>query len=254
MNNRHVDRRVALITGASYGVGAATALALSRDGFDIAVTATAIGNLDGTQAKVKAQQTNIAPLELDLCSQDSIDAAIADTMSRFGRLDVLVNNAGAHGRKPALDITRKDWDAMFEPNLTGTFFLTQQFARQLIADGRPGSIVNITSTHAFRGAANRILYGVSKGAVHQLTRMLATEWGPHGIRVNAIAPGRMMTESPSRQETASDPQYVENMIKRIPLHRMASAEEVADTVAYLASESASSITGQVLAIDGGLTV
>jgi NAD(P)-dependent dehydrogenase (short-subunit alcohol dehydrogenase family) len=254
MDNRHNERRAALITGASYGVGQATALALARCGFNIAASATNLGNLDRTRAKVEAIGVEIMPLELDLRSQDSIDAAIAEAVARFGRLDVLVNNASAHGRKPAVDITRQDWDAMFSPNLTGTFFLTQQFARHLIADGRPGNIVNITSTHAFRGAANRVMYGVSKAAIHQMTRMLAVEWGTHGITVNAIAPGRMLTDSPSRQETASDPHYIDKMLKRIPLHKMATAEEVADAVAYLASASASSITGQILVIDGGLTV
>ena len=254
MDNQHVARPAAFVTGASYGVGQATALALAGSGFDIAITATSIENLDDTRRKLEAIGVEIVPLKLDLRSPDSIDTAIANATSRLGRLEVLVNNAGAHGRKPAVDITREDWDAMFSPNLTGTFFLTQNFARHLITDGRPGSVINITSTHAFRGAANRVLYGVSKGAIHQMTRMLATEWGPHGIRVNAIAPGRMLTDSPSRQQTGLDPQYIENMIGRIPLRKMATAEEVAETVTYLVSAGASSMTGQILTIDGGLTV
>jgi NAD(P)-dependent dehydrogenase (short-subunit alcohol dehydrogenase family) len=143
---------------------------------------------------------------------------------------------------------------MFLPNVTGTFFLTQQVGRHLLAEKRPGSIVFITSTHAIRGAAMRLTYGVSKGALHQMTRMLAVEWAPHGIRVNAVAPGRMLTDSPSRQETGTDPRYIEDMIRRIPLRRLATAEEVAEAVVYLSGTSAASITGQVLVIDGGLTV
>lgn len=254
MNNRQGEQRAALITGASYGVGAATALALARGGHDVAVTATRIGNLDKTRRRVEDLGAEAVALELDLRDQDSIEAATAEAVARLGRLDVLVNNAGAHGRKPAVDITREDWDRIFAPNLTGTFFLTQQFGRHLIAAERPGSIVFITSTHAVRGAAVRLMYGVSKGALHQMTRMLAVEWAPHAIRVNAVAPGRMLTDSPSRQATGTDPQYIENMIKRTPLQRLATAEEVAEAVVYLSGPSAASITGQILMIDGGLTV
>jgi 2-deoxy-D-gluconate 3-dehydrogenase len=252
MNNRAEGRRAAFVTGASYGVGAATVLALARDRCDVAMTATRLGNLDRTRAAVEALGVAVVPLELDLNSQESIEAAISAAISRLGRLDILVNNAGAHGRKPAVEIARADWDRMFGPNLTGTFFLTQQFGRQLIASGRPGCIVNISSVHGFRGAANRLMYGVSKAALHQMTRMLAVEWAPYDITVNAIAPGRMLTDSPTRQETADDPQYIEGMLKRIPLGRMATAEDIADAVTYLASPSARSITGQIIAIDGGL--
>jgi NAD(P)-dependent dehydrogenase (short-subunit alcohol dehydrogenase family) len=253
MNNQQEGRRAALITGASYGVGAATALALARDGFDIAVTATKIGNLDKTRAAVEAAGAKVVAVELDLRFQASIEAAVDTAVAGLGRLDVLVNNAGAHGRKSAVEITREDWEAMFGTNLTGTFFMTQAFGRHLIGSGRPGAIVSITTTHALRGASIRLLYGVSKAAVHHMTKMLAIEWAPHGITLNAVAPGRMMTDSPTRQATANDAAYIEGMVKRIPLHRMATPEEVAGAVAYFASPAAKTITGQILVIDGGLT-
>jgi NAD(P)-dependent dehydrogenase (short-subunit alcohol dehydrogenase family) len=252
MNNQQEGRRAALITGASYGVGAATALALARDGFDLALTATRIGNLDKTRAALEASGARVVPVELDLRSQESIEAAVDTAVAGLGRLDVLVNNAGAHGRKPSVDITREDWEAMFGANLTGTFFITQAFGRHLIASGRPGAVVSITSTHALRGASVRLMYGVSKAAVHQMTRMLAIEWAPHDITLNAVAPGRMLTDSPSRQQTAGDPAYIEGMVKRIPLHRMATAEDIAEAVAYFAGPNARTITGQILVIDGGL--
>jgi NAD(P)-dependent dehydrogenase (short-subunit alcohol dehydrogenase family) len=254
MDKRDETRRAAFITGASYGVGAATALALAHEGCDLAITATRLGNLDRTRASLEALGTSVVPLELDLNGQDSIEAAMGAAVSRFGRLDILVNNAGAHGRQPAVEITRADWDRMFAPNLTGTFFLTQQFGKHLIGVGRPGAIVNITSNHAVRGASVRLMYGVSKAAIHHMTKMLAVEWGPHGIRVNAIAPGRMLTDSPSRQETASDASYIEGMIKRTPLRRLATADEIAAAVVYLTSAGSVSVTGQILTVDGGLTV
>ena len=138
-------------------------------------------------------------------------------------------------------------------NLTGAFFLTQQVGRHLIADGRPGAIVNLASTHGMVGAAERSTYGISKGALIQMTRMLAIEWAVHGIRVNAIAPGRLDTPSPSRAARTTDPSYIEAMLARIPLRRLATVEEVAAAACYLASPPAASITGQTLMLDGGLT-
>jgi NAD(P)-dependent dehydrogenase (short-subunit alcohol dehydrogenase family) len=249
-----MQRRTAFVTGASYGVGAATALALARDGFDVAVSATRAGNLEDTVAKLEALGVRPVPLVLDLRSQASIERAMGDVIAACGHLDLLVNNAGANLRKLAVDVTWAEWDAVMATNLTGAFFLTQQAGRQMIAGGRPGAIVNLASTHALVGAAERSTYGISKGALIQMTRMLAIEWAKHGIRVNAIAPGRLDTASPSRATRTADPTYMDAMRARIPLKRLATVEEVAAAVCYLAGPQAGSITGQVLVLDGGLTV
>jgi NAD(P)-dependent dehydrogenase (short-subunit alcohol dehydrogenase family) len=248
------SRQTALVTGASYGVGAATALALARAGFAVAVSARRAENLAQTMAKVEASGTRAVPLVLDLNSQPSIECAMADVIAAFGRLDLLVNNAGGNLRKLAVDVAPAEWDAVMATNLRGAFFLSQQMGRHLIANGRPGAIVNIASTHGLVGAAERSVYGISKGALIQMTRMLAIEWAAHGIRVNAIAPGRLDTPSPSRAARTSDPAYMDAMRARIPLKRLATTEEVADAVCYLASPQAVSITGQTLIIDGGVTV
>jgi NAD(P)-dependent dehydrogenase (short-subunit alcohol dehydrogenase family) len=179
---------------------------------------------------------------------------MADIVAAFGQLDVLVNNAGTNLRRLAVDVTRAEWDDMIAANATGTFFMTRAFGRHLIAAKRPGAVVSIASTHALVGAPERSTYGIAKAALVQMTRMLAVEWAEHGIRVNAVAPGRMQTASPSRAETGSDPQYMAAMLSRIPLRRFCTAEEVAAAVVYLAGPQAASITGQVLVIDGGLTV
>ena len=246
------SRPAALVTGASYGVGAATALALARDGFDVAITATRTENLAGTVATLEAAGARAVPLALDLREQASIERVAADMLAAFGRIDVLVNNAGANLRKRAVDVTASEWDAVMAVNLTGTFFLTQQIGRHMIARAS-GAIVNIASTHALVGAVERSTYGISKAALIQMTRMLAVEWAGHGIRVNAVASGRLATASPSRAEKGADQGYMDAMLKRIPLHRLATVEEVAGAVAYLASPVAASITGQVLVLDGGLT-
>jgi NAD(P)-dependent dehydrogenase (short-subunit alcohol dehydrogenase family) len=246
-------KKVALVTGASYGVGAATALALARAGFNLALTATRKVNLEKTGDEAAAAGAEVLPLELELRSQASIEAVAAAAIGRFGCIDVLVNNAGANLRRKAVDVSREEWDSLIATNLTGTFFLTQQVGRHLIAQRSPGCIITITSSHAFVGAAERSAYGISKAALVQMTRMLAIEWADHGIRVNAVAPGRLDTTSPSRAGTGTDKAYMDAMLKRIPLHRLATAEEVAGAVAFLAGPAAASITGQTIVIDGGLT-
>jgi NAD(P)-dependent dehydrogenase (short-subunit alcohol dehydrogenase family) len=246
-------RRTALVTGATYGVGAATALALAHGGFDVAITATKIENLAATMHVLAGAATRIVPVALDLRDQPSLAAKTAEIAATLGGLDLLVNNAGANLRKDAVDVTAAEWDALMHVNLRGTFFLTQQVGRAMIAAGRGGCVVNIASTYALVGAPERSVYGISKAALVGMNRMLAVEWAPHNIRVNAIAPGRLVTPSPSRAGKGADPAYMEAMLKRIPLRRQASVEEVAATVVYLASDAAASMTGQLLVLDGGLT-
>jgi NAD(P)-dependent dehydrogenase (short-subunit alcohol dehydrogenase family) len=244
----------ALVTGVTYGVGAALALALARDGFAVAVTATKLDHLATTLKALEAAAGRVVPVALDLRDPASIERAAADAIAALDGLDLLVNNAGANLRRDAVDVTPPEWDALMEVNIRGTFFLTQQVGRHLIAAGQGGLIVNIASTHALVGVAERSTYGISKAALLGMTRMLAVEWAPHGIRVNAIAPGRLDTPSPSRAEKGADPAYMNAMLARIPLRRQASAEQVADTVVYLTSPAAAAMTGQVLVLDGGLTV
>ena len=246
-------RRAALVTGASYGVGAATALALARAGHDVAITATRADNLRETVAKLAETGARVVPLVLDLRAQKSVTRAFGETLAALGRLDVLVNNAAVNLRRLAIDVTPDEWDAVLDTNARGTFFLSQHAGRYWVGTNHPGCIVNIASAHGLVGAAERSTYGISKAAIVHMTKMLAVEWADHGIRVNAVAPGRMQTDSPSRAEKGTDPAYIGAMLKRIPLHRLATAEEVAAAVCYLASPQAAAVTGQTIVLDGGLT-
>jgi NAD(P)-dependent dehydrogenase (short-subunit alcohol dehydrogenase family) len=219
----------------------------------VAVSATRPENLRDTAATLAATDARVVALTLDLRSPESIDRAVGEALAALGHLDVLVNNAGVNLRRRAADVTPSEWDAVIDTNLTGTFFLTQQVGRHWVAGGRPGCVVNMASTHGLVGAAERSTYGISKAAIIHMTKMLAIEWAAHAIRVNAIAPGRMQTSSPSRAEKGSDPAYMAAMLARIPLHRLATAEEVAAAVCWLASPAAGSVTGHTLVMDGGLT-
>lgn len=248
------DRRpVALVTGGSFGVGAATAVSFARAGYDVAVTATRQANLDLTMVALGQAGCRAAAFEMKLQDAASVYAAFAGAVEAFGSVDVLVNNAAVNLRRLAVDVTPAEWRDVMEANVTGPFVMSQHFARHLLADRRVGSIINVASTHAIVGAPERSTYGISKAALVQMTRMLAVEWAEQGIRVNAVAPGRMETASPSRAGTGTNADYMAAMLAKIPLHRLVTAEEVADAIVYLASPAASSITGHVLMMDGGLT-
>ena len=246
-------RPVAFVTGGSYGIGAATALALARDGYDVAVAATRIENLSNVLTQLEATGVRVAPVALDLRSQPSIEQAMAAVINALGRVDVLVNNAGTTLRRLALEITPAEWDGVVRTNLTGAFFMSTQMGRHLISCKRQGCIINMASTHGMIGLAERSAYGISKAAMIHMTRMLAIEWAEHGIRVNAVAPGRVESGSPLRAAGSADPKYLEKAHSRIPLRRSASSDEVAAAVRYLASPEAAYITGHTLLLDGGLT-
>jgi NAD(P)-dependent dehydrogenase (short-subunit alcohol dehydrogenase family) len=240
----------ALVTGTSTGIGRVIALALARAGYDLAVTEVETRRLDDLLDHPDLRGRKVVPVALDLASADSIVSAFAQAVAALSHIDVLVNNAGRALIKPTVEVTRTEWDAVMNVNLTGTFFLTQEFGRHAIAR-RSGSVITIASTHGMTGIAGRAVYGISKAGLIQMTRMLAIEWAPHGVRANAVAPATVLT--PSREGMLSDPQARARMLARIPNGRFVTPEEVAAAVVFLASAEAAAITGQVLVVDGGLT-
>jgi NAD(P)-dependent dehydrogenase (short-subunit alcohol dehydrogenase family) len=246
-----MTRRTAFVTGASQGIGAEIAVALARDGFDMAVSSTRVEKLSDVKSRIEAAGGRAVPVQLDVCSQQSIDQAMAGAIAGLGHLDLLVNNAGVTLGKAALDITPEEWDAVMDTDLAGAFFMTQRMGRHLIAGGRPGLIVSIASTHGIVALQNRLAYGIAKAGVMHMTRMLAYEWAEHGIRLNAVAPGRVAT--PTRDAALVDTSFRDRMLARVPLKRFAQSGEVAAAVCYLASPAADYITGQTLVMDGGLT-
>jgi NAD(P)-dependent dehydrogenase (short-subunit alcohol dehydrogenase family) len=245
-------RRAALVTGAREGLGAAIALELARDGFDVAVTELSKAPLARSVAAIEALGASALAIELDVRSLLSIQRAMAEAVAAFGHVDALVNNAGVPQRLNALDVTPADWDAVMDVNLKGAFFMSREMGRHLIGAKRPGTIVSLASTYGIIGFPGRVTYGVSKAGIAHMTRMLAIEWAPHGIRVNAIAPGA--TGTPSRAaHLAENPGLRETVINRIPQRRLGIPEEMARAVCYLVSPQGSYITGQTLVLDGGLT-
>jgi NAD(P)-dependent dehydrogenase (short-subunit alcohol dehydrogenase family) len=244
-------RRAALVTGASYGIGAAIAAGLAADGFDVAVTDIETASLGKTVTAIEAAGRRAVTVALDLLSQQSVEAGFDAAVEGLGGLDALVNNAGVPMTRPATEVTRAEWDTALTVNLTGNFFMCQQMGRHLISADRAGSIVSLASTHGTVGFPNTIAYGVAKAGISHMTRILAIEWAPYDIRVNAVAPGT--TETESRTPMLADPERRRMMLDRIPLRRFGRADEMAAAVRYLVSPQAAYITGQVLLLDGGLT-
>jgi NAD(P)-dependent dehydrogenase (short-subunit alcohol dehydrogenase family) len=245
------DNPTAFVTGASTGLGYAIACGLARAGYDLAVTSRNTGRLDALLRDPAVQGRKVVPLRLDLRLEADIAQAFAAAVEAFGDIDLLVNNAGRPLLKPAVEVTWAEWDDVVNTNLKGAFFMSRNFAVHCIARNRPGSIVNLASTHGLTGFAGRSIYGISKGGMIQMTRMLAIEWVSHNIRVNAIAPATVLTAS---RQKMLDAAARERMLARIPSGRFITPEEIAAAAVFLASPGAASITGQTLVLDGGLTV
>jgi NAD(P)-dependent dehydrogenase (short-subunit alcohol dehydrogenase family) len=245
-------KRVALVTGASQGLGAEIAVALARDGCDVAVSSRRVERLSDTLGRIEAAGARGVPIELDVRRQASMERAMAEADAAFGGVDVLVNNAAVTLRRTALEMKREEWDELMSVNLQGVFFMSQLMGRHLVAGRRPGCVISLASAHGLVGFAGRSAYGIAKAGIIQMTRALAIEWAEHGIRVNAVAPGTVDTASRA-EYFAANPDVKKAMTDRVPVRRFATSDEVAAAVRYLASPQASYITGQTLVLDGGLT-
>jgi NAD(P)-dependent dehydrogenase (short-subunit alcohol dehydrogenase family) len=246
------ERKTAIVTGAGQGIGASIAIALAKDGFDIVATALHSESAAATTHAVEQLGRKALPLVLDLRDQVSIERTMTAAIDAFGQIDVLVNNAGMTSRQSALEVTRDEWHDVMSVMLSGTFFMTQQMGRHLVSQKRPGVIISLASTHGLVGLSGRATYGIAKGGLIQMTRVLAIEWADYGIRVNAVAPGTIAT--PTRLAYFNEhPDVHQMLIQRIPVKHFGKPEDVGAAVAYLASPKAEYITGQTLVLDGGMT-
>jgi NAD(P)-dependent dehydrogenase (short-subunit alcohol dehydrogenase family) len=242
--------KVAIVTGASRGLGQYFARALARAGADLVITGRKIEALAPFTAELTALGRRVLPLALDVRDPASITAMADAAAAHFGRLDILVNNAGCNVRKPALEVTWDDWNLILDTNLRGTFFVAQAVARHMIPQ-RYGRIINIGSVTCVAGYAGLAPYGASRGGVKQLTMSLADDWGPHGITVNCLAPGWFKTAQ--NAVMYENQEWVNYLCDRIPLKRPGQPSDLDGAVVFLASDASAYVTAQTLLIDGGIS-
>ena len=243
--------KVSVVTGGNRGIGRALATALAEAGSDLVLL---VRDREGTAAAVaELESLGVSALAVtaDVTDAGQVQRAVDEVLNRLGQVDVLVNNAGTCIHRPALEVTEEEWRSVMSVNVDGLWHCSQAFGRQMVAQ-RGGVIVNIGSISG--QIVNRPqwqpAYNASKAAVHQLTKSLAAEWAPHGVRVNALAPGYIKTE----MAPVDEPQFRQHWIEDAPMRRYATPDELGPSVVYLASDASSFMTGSVLVVDGGYTV
>jgi len=242
--------KVAVVTGASRGLGQYLGRALAKAGADLVITSRKLADLKPFQAEIEDLGRRVLPLELDLRDAASIAAVAPAAEAHFGSIDILVNNAGCNVRKPALDVTWDDWNLVLETNLRGSFFVAQAFAKNMVARGY-GRIINIGSVTSVFGYAGIAPYCASRGGIKQLTMALADEWGANGVTVNCLAPGWFKTKQ--NAVLYENEKWVDYIKDRIPLKRPGQPNDLNGAVVFLASDASAYITGQTLLVDGGIS-
>jgi 2-deoxy-D-gluconate 3-dehydrogenase len=245
-----LEGKIALITGASKGIGRAIALAMADVGADIIATARTEEELKELCEEIRKKGRRAEYIVADLRSTEEAKAMAQKALEIFGKVDILVNNAGVSYPQPALETTEDRWDETFQINLKSLFFLTQVIAKAMVKQGG-GKIVNISSQAGLVGLEDHAAYCATKGGLILLTKVLAIEWGKYKINVNAVAPTIIMT--PMAERAWADPKKREEALKKIPIGRFGKPEDVVGAVIFLASHYADLITGAVLPIDGGYT-
>ncbi|HSI58198.1 MAG TPA: glucose 1-dehydrogenase [Ideonella sp.] len=242
--------RVAIVTGGAQGIGAACARRLAAEGARVAVWDMDAAAATALAAALRAQGAKALACACNVAHKAAVEAALRDTLAAFGRVDALVNNAGIFRAADFLEIEEADWDAVLDVNLKGSFLAGQAVARRMVAQGGGGAIVNMSSVNGTLAIASIASYNASKGGINQLTRAMALALADHGIRVNAVAPGTIATEL-ARSAVLTSDDARQRILGRTPMKRLGEPEEVADVVAFLLSDAARYMTGEIVHVDGG---
>lgn len=243
--------RTAFVTGAGKGLGRAIALGFAAAGADVVLMARTRTDLEAVAREVEALGRQALVAVADATDSRQVDAAVEQAVARFGRVDVLAHAAGGSLRKPSVEVTDEEWDGVIAANLSSTFKVCRAVGRHMLAQGS-GSIINLSSTAGVRGRAGNAPYSAAKAAVINLSRALAMEWAPKGVRVNVLAPGRFLT--PLTEAEMSVPEKYAAFVRQVPLGRIGKPEEIQDIAVWLASDASAYVTGSTITLDGGQTL
>jgi len=250
MKDMKLHGKVAIITGASKGIGKGIAIRYAQEGAAVVLASRSVDLLDTIAANINKEGGKALALALDVTRYESVEAVVAETVRQFGRLDIMVNNAGISMAKPSEELTPQDWQTALETDLFGVFYGCQCAARQMINQGWGGCIINISSVYGLVASPGRAAYCSSKAAANMLTKVLAIEWAKKKIRVNAIAPGYFRTEL-VQGVIESGMLPLGAIEKRTPLGRIGEVPELLAMAVYMACDDSSFMTGSIVNIDGG---
>ena len=246
-----LNEKVAIVTGGNSGIGKSIVLALGNAGASVCVDYVAYQELtDEERDQVEEMRDRLIAVKADVSKIEELQMLVDETIKAFGRLDIMINNAGIETRTSTLDTTESQYDRVMDINLKGAFFGTQLAAHQMIRQGGGGRIINISSIHEDWPMPGNTAYCLSKGGMRMLTRTAGVELAPHGITVVGVAPGAVAT--PINVETMQNPEKMQQLNAAIPMGRMAEPNEVADLVVWLASDQASYVTATTFTVDGGM--
>jgi glucose 1-dehydrogenase len=245
-----LENKVALVTGAAQGIGLACAQALAGEGARVVLADVNADAAKRAAESLSAQGRQCAHVACDVSRKADVDRAVAAAVETFGRLDILVANAGIVHAADFLDLAEADFDRVIAVNLKGVFLAGQAAARQMVKQGGGGAIVNMSSVNAVLAIPNQVPYVVSKGGINQLTKVMSVSLAPHGIRVNGIGPGTILTEL-AKTAVLGNREAERKILSRTPMGRMGEPGEIARVAVFLASDEASYMTGQTLYPDGG---